>query len=34
MEGGHWVGAHRDEDAMRAALLWSFLTTEIGQTKR
>ena len=34
LEGGHSVGADRDEDAMRAALLWSFLTTEIGQTKR
>ncbi|MCF2514006.1 prolyl oligopeptidase family serine peptidase [Sphingomonas sp. G124] len=30
MEGGHSVGADRSEDAMRAALLWAFLTKEIG----
>ena len=29
-EGGHSVGADRSEDAMRAALLWAFLTREIG----
>jgi prolyl oligopeptidase len=29
-EGGHSVGADRSEDAVRAALLWSFLTKEIG----
>ena len=29
-EGGHSVGADRSEDAVRAALLWSFLTREIG----
>ena len=29
-EGGHSVGADRAEDAVRAALLWSFLTKEIG----
>ena len=34
LEGGHSVGADRSEDAMRAALLWSFLTTEIGEKKR
>jgi prolyl oligopeptidase len=34
LEGGHSVGADRSEDAMRAALLWSFLTTEIGPKKR
>jgi prolyl oligopeptidase len=33
LEGGHSVGADREEDAMRAALLWAFLTKEIG-TKR
>jgi prolyl oligopeptidase len=31
LEGGHSVGADRSEDAMRAALLWGFLTTEIGK---
>ena len=31
LEGGHSVGADRSEDAMRAALLWAFLTTEIGK---
>lgn len=30
LEGGHSVGADRSEDAMRAALLWAFLTKEIG----
>ena len=30
LEGGHSVGADRSEDAMRAALLWAFLTEEIG----
>ena len=30
IEGGHSVGADRGEDAMRAALLWAFLTKEIG----
>jgi prolyl oligopeptidase len=30
IEGGHSVGADRSEDAMRAALLWAFLTKEIG----
>ena len=30
LEGGHSVGADRSEDAMRAALLWAFLTREIG----
>jgi len=29
-EGGHSVGADRSEDAVRAALLWAFLTKEIG----
>ena len=29
-EGGHAVGADRSEDAVRAALLWAFLTREIG----
>ena len=29
-EGGHSVGADRPEDAMRAALLYEFLTKEIG----
>ncbi|MCL6739790.1 prolyl oligopeptidase family serine peptidase [Sphingomonas sp. RB56-2] len=33
VEGGHSVGADRAEDATRAALLWAFLTKEIG-TKR
>ena len=31
LEGGHSVGADRSEDAMRAALLWAFLTREIGR---
>ena len=31
LEGGHSVGADRSEDAMRAALLWAFLTKEIGK---
>jgi prolyl oligopeptidase len=31
LEGGHSVGADRSEDAMRAALLWAFLTKEIGR---
>ncbi|HEU4498212.1 MAG TPA: prolyl oligopeptidase family serine peptidase [Sphingomicrobium sp.] len=31
LEGGHSVGADRSEDAIRAALLWSFLTKEIGK---
>jgi prolyl oligopeptidase len=30
LEGGHSVGADRSEDAVRAALLWTFLTKEIG----
>ncbi len=30
IEGGHSVGADRGEDAMRASLLWAFLTKEIG----
>jgi len=34
LEGGHSVGADRSEDAMRAALLWAFLTKEIGTTAR
>jgi prolyl oligopeptidase len=29
-EGGHSVGADRTEDAMRAALLFAFLTRELG----
>jgi prolyl oligopeptidase len=29
-EGGHSVGADRSEDAVRAALLWAFLTRQIG----
>jgi len=33
-EGGHSVGADRTEDAMRAALLWAFLTKEIGTKTR
>lgn len=33
VEGGHSVGADRTEDAMRAALLWAFLTREIGARK-
>jgi prolyl oligopeptidase len=31
LEGGHSVGADRSEDAVRAALLWAFLTKEIGK---
>ena len=31
LEGGHSVGADKSEDAMRAALLWAFLTKEIGE---
>jgi prolyl oligopeptidase len=31
LEGGHSVGADRSEDATRAALLWAFLTKEIGE---
>ena len=34
LEGGHSVGADREEDAMRAALLWAFLTKEVGTTRR
>jgi prolyl oligopeptidase len=34
LEGGHSVGADRAEDAVRAALLWAFLTKEVGSTKR
>ena len=30
LEGGHSVGADKSEDAMRAALLWAFLTKEVG----
>jgi prolyl oligopeptidase len=30
LEGGHSVGADRSEDAVRAALLWAFLTRQIG----
>jgi prolyl oligopeptidase len=30
LEGGHSVGADKSEDAMRAALLWAFLTREVG----
>lgn len=30
VEGGHSVGADHNEDATRAALLWAFLTKEIG----
>jgi prolyl oligopeptidase len=33
LEGGHSVGADREEDAVRAALLWAFLTKEVGTTK-
>jgi prolyl oligopeptidase len=33
-EGGHSVGADRSEDANRAALLWAFLTREIGAKNR
>lgn len=32
LEGGHSVGADREEDAVRAALLWAFLTKEVGTT--
>jgi prolyl oligopeptidase PreP (S9A serine peptidase family) len=31
--GGHSVGADRSEDAVRAALLYEFLTKEIGGDK-
>ena len=31
LEGGHSVDADREEDALRAALEWAFLTKEIGQ---
>ena len=31
LEGGHSVGADRSEDAVRAALLWAFLTKEIDR---
>ncbi len=34
LEGGHSVGADRSEDAVRAALLWAFLTKEIGSGPR
>ena len=34
LEGGHSVGADKSEDAMRAALLWAFLTKEIGEMQR
>ena len=30
LEGGHSVDADRSEDALRAALEWAFLTTELG----
>ncbi len=33
LEGGHSVGADREEDAVRAALLWAFLTKEVGTQK-
>jgi prolyl oligopeptidase len=33
LEGGHSVGADKSEDAMRAALLWAFLTKEVGTTR-
>jgi prolyl oligopeptidase len=33
LEGGHSVGADKEEDAVRAALLWAFLTKEVGTTK-
>lgn len=33
LEGGHSVGADRSEDAMRAALLWAFLTKEVGEKR-
>ena len=33
LEGGHSVGADRSEDAMRAALLWAFLTKEVGRQR-
>jgi prolyl oligopeptidase len=32
-EGGHSVGADLTEDAKRSALLWAFLTKEVGTTK-
>jgi len=34
LEGGHSVGADREEDAVRAALLWAFLTKEVGTTAK
>ena len=33
LEGGHSVGADREEDAVRAALLSAFLTKEVGTTR-
>ena len=33
LEGGHSVGADKSEDAVRAALLWAFLTKEVGTTR-
>jgi len=33
LEGGHSVGADKEEDAVRAALLWAFLKKEVGTTK-
>nr|ART39575.1 J447 [uncultured bacterium] len=33
LEGGHSVGADKSEDAVRAALLWAFLTREVGTTR-
>ena len=33
LEGGHSVGADKSEDAMRAALLWAFLTKEVGTVR-
>ncbi len=34
IEGGHSVGADKSEDAVRAALLWAFLTKEVGTTAK
>jgi prolyl oligopeptidase len=34
LEGGHSVDADRDEDALRAALEWSFLTKELGTVRK
>ena len=34
LEGGHSVGADKSEDAVRAALLWAFLTKEVGTTAK